>query len=64
LNEFNVLSKGGDIALLAEIRVSGVKLFYALMTEYTIMKTCPPIEKFVFTIIQSIGNVCYTIIFI
>lgn len=57
MSELDTLKRIGDIALVAEIRVSGVRLFYAIMTEYTVLKTCPPIEKFVLNILQSIGNV-------
>lgn len=57
LSELDTLKRIGDIALVAEICVSGVRLFYAIMTEYTVLKTCPPIEQFVLNILQSIGNV-------
>ncbi|KAE9544479.1 hypothetical protein AGLY_000020 [Aphis glycines] len=56
-NEFNALIKIGDIALVADIQSSGVWLFYTLMSEYAILKTCPFIEKFVLNMLQSIGNV-------
>jgi hypothetical protein len=57
LKELNELNKIGDIALVTDIRSSGVRLFYALMSEYVVFKTCPPIDKFVLAILQTIGNV-------
>lgn len=59
LNEFGELTKIGDIALATEIRSSSIRLFYELISEYTVLRTCPPIEKFALAILQSIGNVCH-----
>lgn len=62
LNEYSALIKVGDIALITEIRSLGVRLFYALMNEYKVLKNCPPIEQlFVLPVLQSVGNVRYTI---
>lgn len=61
LNEFSTLVHIGDIALVAEIRSSGVRLFHTLMSEYTTLRTCPPVDKFMLIILQSIGNVCIII---
>jgi len=63
-NEYNELIKIGDIALVTDIQSSGVWLFYTLMSEYAIVRTCPSIEKFMLTILQSIGNVFITLIII
>lgn len=60
MNELNTLIKVGDIALVNEIRSSGVKLFYTLISEYKIMKSCSFTEQFLLNILQSIGNVCNT----
>lgn len=54
--------KAGDISLISEISSSGVRLFYAIMSEYKILSTCPPIKKFVLGILQIIGNVCNNLI--
>lgn len=58
LNEFNALIKVGDIALVTEICSSGVRLFYAIMNEYAVLKSCLPIDKYMLAILQSVGNVC------
>lgn len=63
LNEYNALIKIGDVALAAEICSLGVRLFYTLMNEYTVLKTCTPIDKFISAMLQSIGIVCLTVFF-
>ncbi|XP_050432163.1 ectopic P granules protein 5 homolog [Adelges cooleyi] len=57
ISEISTLLKVGDVALVAELRSSGVKFFYMLLSEYTILKTCPTIEKFAFVILQTVGKV-------
>lgn len=52
--------KIGDIALVADIQRTGVWLFYTLMSEYEVLRTCPSIEKFVLAMLQSTGNVFIT----
>jgi len=62
-NEYSAVIKIGDVALAAEIRSLGVRLFYTLMNEYAVLKTCTPIDKYILAMLQSIGTVCLTIFF-
>ncbi|XP_050538200.1 ectopic P granules protein 5 homolog isoform X2 [Daktulosphaira vitifoliae] len=57
ISELAALSKVGDIALMSKLKSSGVQIFYKIIKDYEILKTCPAIETFILVILQSIGKV-------